>query len=324
MCGSREWGEYCQWDWFVNSISVVMPLYNKAETVERSLMSVLAQTVRPLEVIVVDDGSSDESATIVRSLCEEHVRIVTQENSGVSAARNAGVRESRGDFICFLDADDVWDEGFLAEMSGCIRQYPEAGLVSCRHRVFDGERVKESECARLCKQEDGVEQRLVVRRVFEVYPSTQIMNSSKVCVSRRVLEEIGGFPDGEVRGEDIVTWLRVADRMPVVFSCRTLVTLYRSQKEFVSGGVRYRAVPAHVRLIGGGLEEFRPESRKAVKRAIERNAVVQAASSVMNGERLTAMRIGALLLRRGLVRGVVVLAIALVPATILKAYKRRR
>lgn len=112
-------------------ISVVIPLYNKEAIVERSLQSVLTQDFRDFEVVVVDDGSTDRSAEIVRSISDTRLRLVSQENGGPSKARNTGVREARGEWIVFLDADDELLPGALENYDNLIKKYPEADFIAC-------------------------------------------------------------------------------------------------------------------------------------------------------------------------------------------------
>ena len=96
-------------------ISVVIPLYNKASTIYTTLISVLAQSVRPREVIVIDDGSTDGSAEIVEQMIveEPYVRLVRQANAGVSAARNRAIEMAHGEWVALLDGDDIWSPEYL-------------------------------------------------------------------------------------------------------------------------------------------------------------------------------------------------------------------
>ena len=89
-------------------ISIVIPLYNKEQQIGKTLESVFAQSFQDYEVVIVNDGSTDKSVEIVEGMADKRIRLINQKNSGVSAARNKGIQESRGEYIAFLDADDEW------------------------------------------------------------------------------------------------------------------------------------------------------------------------------------------------------------------------
>lgn len=112
-------------------ISVVIPLYNKEEIVRQSLESVLSQQYSDFEVVVVDDGSTDKSADIVRQINDPRIRLISQPNGGPSKARNTGVREAKGEWIVFLDADDELLPGALESYNYLICKYPEADFIAC-------------------------------------------------------------------------------------------------------------------------------------------------------------------------------------------------
>ncbi|NLB79493.1 MAG: glycosyltransferase family 2 protein, partial [Clostridiaceae bacterium] len=109
-------------------VSVVIPLYNKAPYIMRSLRSVLAQSYQNFEIVVVDDGSTDGGGDIVLSVGDPCIRLIRQENGGVSAARNRGIQEAKADLIAFLDADDEWKPSFLELILDMYSNYPDAGL----------------------------------------------------------------------------------------------------------------------------------------------------------------------------------------------------
>ena len=123
-------------------ISVVMPLYNKVAEVERALRSVVEQSLSPCEIIVVDDGSTDGSGAIVERLIKEcpdaGIRLITQKNSGVSAARNRGIEEAKGDYVALLDADDWWLSGYIAEVCRLMEYYPDADAYATAFDIVNG------------------------------------------------------------------------------------------------------------------------------------------------------------------------------------------
>lgn len=110
-------------------ISVIIPLYNKEKCIERTIDSVLAQTYTDFELLVIDDGSTDNSSAIVKQKRDSRVRYVYKRNGGVSTARNFGVKESKGEWILFLDADDALEESCLKNLFDASRLYPECNVI---------------------------------------------------------------------------------------------------------------------------------------------------------------------------------------------------
>src|ERR1700734_1651503 len=104
-------------------VSVVIPTYNRAAEVPKAIESALAQTLSDLEVIVVDDGSSDDTGKILRNTFGDRVRYFSQANQGASVARNRGVEEARGEWIAFLDSDDLWDKQKLEWQFRALEQF---------------------------------------------------------------------------------------------------------------------------------------------------------------------------------------------------------
>ena len=109
-------------------ISVVIPLYNKERYIERAVYSVLSQTFQQFEIVIVNDGSTDGSVSVIERMNNPLIRLIHQKNGGVSAARNRGIEEARFEYIAFLDADDEWKENHLEVIAGLIRKFPECGV----------------------------------------------------------------------------------------------------------------------------------------------------------------------------------------------------
>ena len=119
--------------------SIIIPLYNKVPYVAKAIQSVLAQTFTDYELVIVDDGSEDNSADVAAKVIEGHVncRLMKQENEGVSVARNNGVSVSQGEYLCFLDADDWWEPTFLEELDQLVAEFPDAGIYGTNYTIVN-------------------------------------------------------------------------------------------------------------------------------------------------------------------------------------------
>ena len=194
-------------------ISVIVPLYNKEREIAGTLRSVLAQTLRPQEIIVVDDGSTDRRASIVEIVAAEEgrglVRLVRQPNAGECAARNRAIAEAGGDLIALLDADDEWEPGFLEEIASLRREYPGCGVYSTGFTVI-------SHDGRF--PAPGPDRRGVVDNFFRDSAHRYISIPSASAIPREVLDDVGGFPEGMKIGGDLYMWIKIARRWPVCFS----------------------------------------------------------------------------------------------------------
>ncbi|MDP8208206.1 MAG: glycosyltransferase family A protein [Candidatus Electryonea clarkiae] len=120
-----------------NTISVVIPLYNKEQYIARAIQSVLSQTYNDFELIVVDDGSTDASAKVVEEFNDPRQRLIRQPNAGECAARNRGIAESRTELIAFLDADDQWLPEHLIAIKCLSEKYPECGAFATAYDIVD-------------------------------------------------------------------------------------------------------------------------------------------------------------------------------------------
>ena len=190
--------------------SVIMPLYNKAAYVEKAIRSVLEQTYPHYELIVVNDGSKDDSAIIAEELLKDipNARLINQENAGVAVARNNGVAQAKGDYVCFLDADDWWDVSFLQEMQQFIKDYPEACIWGTNYWY-----VKKGKTHVAVPCETGY------INYPKIYAETLVMplTSISVCIKKDIFNELGGFPKGIKLGEDFLLWSKIALNHKVAF-----------------------------------------------------------------------------------------------------------
>ena len=189
--------------------SVIIPLYNKAGEVERAVRSALGQSLQPLEVVVVDDGSTDGSAEVVRGIESPLVRLISQPNGGVCVARNRAIAESKGTHIALLDADDEWKPDHLAEIDRLVEEWPECGLYATAFDVVSPTGVVEGNCPTT---------RGVVDNYWQESMRRYVTIPSATVISRAVLEHLGGFPEGMKMGEDQWLWIKIASHYKVCFS----------------------------------------------------------------------------------------------------------
>ena len=206
--------------------SIIVPLYNKASYVRKALDSIISQTFTDWECIIVDDGSTDGSVDVVREMKVEdrRLKILTQSNSGVAAARNNGVKASGGEYLCFLDADDWWEPTFLEEVDRLINEYPEAGLYATNYVYYKPGKTHVA---------------LNLLRGYMNYPNAYLHGEMPVwtgaaCLPREIFDEMRGFPIGIKLGEDFSLWAKTALNYKVAF-CEKTLAFYNND------------VPAHLR-----------------------------------------------------------------------------
>ena len=216
--------------------SIIIPLYNKEPYVAKAIKSVLSQTFTDYELIIVDDGSKDKSAAIAAQAIKGHVncRLVRQENAGVSMARNNGVAVSKGDYFCFLDADDWWDFHFLEEMSKLIEEFPDAGIYGTSYVIVN--ETKRKTRVSPIGVEVGFEKGYI--NYCQVYAKTLAMPlaSISVAIPRWVFVEMHGFPKGIKLGEDFLLWIHIALKYKVAFLNKPLA-YYNQDVEVANRGV---------------------------------------------------------------------------------------
>ena len=217
--------------------SVIIPLYNKALYVAKAIDSVLAQTYTDYELVIMDDGSQDDSFDIAQKTIEgyENCHLYRQQNAGVSVARNNGVALSQGKYLCFLDADDWWEPTFLEEMTQLIEEFPDAGVFGTNYTIVNETKGK----TRIANigVEQGFEKGYI--KYCKVYAKTLVMPlwTGAVCVPRIVFEEMNGFPKGIKLGEDFLLWMKIALKKKVAL-LNIPLAYYNQDVELAGRGVK--------------------------------------------------------------------------------------
>lgn len=202
----------------VRDISVVMPLYNKERHVERAVRSILAQTMQPAEIIVINDGSTDNSVSVVEKITDPRIRIINQKNAGVSAARNRGIREAGFELIAFLDSDDEWKPDFLETISGLIDRFPQAGAYATAYETVDTDAVVRRITYRAIPEHPWSG---IIPDFFDSMLGQPPVWASAVAIRRKVFDNSGFFKEGEVLAEDVDMWCRIALKYPIAFDTKS-------------------------------------------------------------------------------------------------------
>ena len=192
--------------------SVIIPLYNKAPYVAKAIESVLGQTYRDFEVIVIDDGSTDQSLEVAKTFENKSITIISQPNSGVSTARNNGVKLAKHPYICFLDADDWWHPTFLEEMKRLITDFPDAGIYGSGYYIVKNGQERIAPIG----VPQGFERGII--DYCEVYAKTLCMplTSISVVIPKHIFDEEKGFKSQLKFGEDFDLWIRIALKHKVI------------------------------------------------------------------------------------------------------------
>ncbi len=265
-------------------VSVVIPLFNQAAYIDRSITSALAQKPEPEQVVVVDDGSTDDGAARVEALRDPRIKLLRQANAGVSAARNRGISESSHELIAFLDADDEWLPGHLQSLVGMAEKYPAVGLLANGYRTIGSGYEKECTIGE-------------AHRVFspETYLAAALTGNYPVWTSAAMVRKSafdaieGGFVMGRTNSEDQALWLLLVLDHGLVVS-GSIGALYHK----TPGGLADRLMPEPDALmitidrILADRHELGEEFRELLAEYSHRRALAIAANALLRKEPVVA------------------------------------
>ena len=245
-------------------VSVVIPTYNGAKYLPQALDSVLAQTYRPYEIVVVDDGSKDNTRAVLQPYLTQ-ISYVYQDNRGEPAARNTGIRNSKGEFIAFLDADDLWHPRKLELQMNCFRQHPEYGLVYCLMQTFMGEPLPEFD------RMEAPPSAVPTGRIFSQLFWKPAFAPSAVLFRKSCIDSAGLFDEHFFIGCDYQMWLRMARHVQIGCVPQPL-TLYRLHPGSLSAGLGralQNGIPWEIKVLQSVFSLY-PESERELGRGLIR------------------------------------------------------
>lgn len=214
--------------------SVVISVYNKANFIRKTIESVLAQKESDYEIIIVNDASTDKSEQVIQSFLDNRISYnCLKENSGAAAARNKGVELATGQYIAFLDGDDLWDKNYLSTISDLITHFPDHSVFATAVQIQEHDGYRDS---KYTFQNPEKKEQLSLN-YFESSLKNTILTSSSTVVKKSVFGQTGTYDTRIKSGQDTDLWVRIGLQYRVAFSTKALVTytfapesLYQSVK----------------------------------------------------------------------------------------------
>jgi glycosyltransferase involved in cell wall biosynthesis len=203
--------------------SVIIPLYNKENYIEETIKSVLNQSFNDFEVIIVDDGSTDDSLKLASQLQNSKITIITQKNQGASVARNRAINAAKGKYIAPLDADDIWHKNHLSELKSLIHSFPNAGLFCNNYEIKLNDNFIIKANFNFSYDSDHLE----IPDFFDANIINYIPSSSSTAFLKSSFIELGTYNTSLRTGQDLDLWIRFALKHKVVFN-PTITMVYNN------------------------------------------------------------------------------------------------
>lgn len=201
--------------------SVIIPLFNKERHISRAISSVIHQTVKDFEIIIVNDGSTDSSIEKVLNFSDSRIKLINQTNAGVSAARNRGISMANNEYICFLDADDAWKEDFLENIVVLVKNFPQVGAYATGYEIIQSSN-KKAISKRIGNLKNGVG----VINYFKESMDSPLISASSIMIPKFTFSKVGAFKEYLKRGEDLEMWMRIALNFEIAYTNKVCATYF--------------------------------------------------------------------------------------------------
>jgi glycosyltransferase involved in cell wall biosynthesis len=192
-------------------ISVIIPVFNKEKYIANTIQSVLNQTFKDFELIIIDDGSTDHSIEIIKGFSDPRIHIYQQENRGVSLARNFGASQSQSGLLAFLDADDIWYDNHLSEINQMYHHFPEAVYFATGYQIKYNEKLTKDYSFHFEKNP------VLLYKHYQYDNGKALFFTSNFCVKKGIFEFEGGF-NPHIHAEDTDLFLRLGLHYPLAYS----------------------------------------------------------------------------------------------------------
>ena len=236
-------------------ISVIIPVFNGEKTIKETIDSVLNQTFQNIELIIIDDGSKDKTLEIVKNISDSRINVFSYPNAGLSASRNRGISQAKGELISFIDADDLWTLDKLQAQWQALQENPQAAVAYSWTDYID-ESSKFIKSGRRIKANDDAFSKLLLFNFLE--------NGSNPLIRQKALEKVGGFDESLTAAEDKDMWLRLAANYEFVCVEKPQI-LYRTSTTSMSTNLK-RQEAASLKVIERGFSYPKAEKLQHLKK----------------------------------------------------------
>lgn len=264
-------------------VSVIIPTYNRAGLIPQSIRSAMAQTHSNLEIIVVDDGSTDNTRDVVASFGSA-VQYFYKPNSGPSATRNLGIQKARGEFVAFLDSDDLWEPTKVEKQLQCFEQNPEAAMVSTNYRLIDleGQIIKDPGSKPGYKPNA-----FFVKDLLEIkFPFA----TPAFMIRKSVLEKIGAFNENLRISEDLDLLIRIGMNYQIGYVDEVLISVRMHENHLMRETPRYQIWLDSVRVFESHADAIKKRIPD-VNRYFSRFYSIAGNSALLSGQRIKALEL---------------------------------
>lgn len=268
--------------------SVIIPLYNKVNYIGTAIQSVMNQTFTDFELLVIDDGSTDQSFKEAQTHENNQIKIFTKTNGGTASARNVGIAKSTGTYVCFLDGDDFWKPNFLELINVLINKFPEAGMYGTGYAFQKKNKTYHPGWHGLPNDKT---QLLVPNYFNSILYGEQIITASSVCISKSVLDEFSGFNEQIRYTEDQELWNKIALHYPIALD-KTVAAIYRQD----AIGMKTKRIPKHELEFAACLQKILDVNKvpsehiRDAEKIIAANLIGVASLNLMAGDKKTARK----------------------------------
>ncbi len=259
--------------------SIVIPVYNKEKFVSKTIESVLNQTFTDYEIIIVNDGSTDQSEAKISAFKDNRVQYFSKENQGVAFARNFGIEKATSDFICFLDADDLWYPNFLETMHRFTAEFSEQKVFAAAIEIETKNKLIKAHYSISATSD------FEIVNFFDASQKECVLWTSSVCIHKSVFEKVGNFDTNIKHGEDTEMWIRIGLKYPIVFIWKILAR-YVYDAESISRNSNYF-------FESYTFEKYASAEKKnpALKKYMDLNRFSAVIKSTMNGDSEIAQKL---------------------------------